>query len=138
MTFEVREDATNELSPPAASHPQVTTEPLFLRAATLIDSSAIEMDVQLPSYEGTQITAFAETAVITVAFQITELGGKAIGRPVVYLPDAPVLPPFALVGAYSQYVAAILTGHLKDDGYQMRFQPNRMRGRWSAVFNQAY
>lgn len=97
------------------------TKALFLRAAFLIDSSAIEMDVQLPSYEGTHIMSFAETAVITVAFQITELGGKAIGQPVVYLPDDTVPSQFALVGAYSQYVAAILTSHLKGDGINCDF-----------------
>jgi hypothetical protein len=92
------------------------TEALFSRAASLIDSAAIEIDVKLPSYENANITRFAETAIITVAFSITELSGKMIGQPVVYLPDDPVPNNSSLVVAYSQHVAAILAGHLRDDG----------------------
>lgn len=98
------------------------TKALFLRAASLIDSSAIEIDVKLPSFESIDITSFAETAIITVAFEITELSGRAIGQPVVYLPDGPVPHHLALIGAYSQYVAAILTGHLKNDGINCDFK----------------
>jgi hypothetical protein len=97
------------------------TEALFLRAASLIDSAAIEVDVKLPSFQNTNITRFAETAIITVAFSIMELAGKAIGQPVVYLQDDPVPNNFSLVVAYSLYVAAILTGHLKADGISCDF-----------------
>lgn len=38
------------------------TKALFVRAASLIDASAIEIDVKLPSFESTDITSFAETA----------------------------------------------------------------------------
>lgn len=97
------------------------TKALFLRAASLIDSAAIEIDVKLPSFKNGDITRFAETAIITVAFSITELSGKAIGQPVVYLPDDPVPNNSSLVVAYSQHVAAILTGHLRDDGIKCDF-----------------
>lgn len=97
------------------------TKALFLRTAFLIDSSAVETEIQLPSFEGTQIKSFAETAAITVAFGITELSGRAIEQTIVYLPDAPVRSHFTLVGAYSLFVAAILTGHLRDDGINCDF-----------------
>jgi hypothetical protein len=96
-------------------------EALFLRAAWLIDSAAIEVDVQLPSYENADITRFAETAIITIAFSITELSGKLIGQSVVYLPDDPVPTNSSLVVAYSLSVAAILTSHLKNDGISCDF-----------------
>ncbi len=97
------------------------TKALFLRAASLIDSAAIEIDVKLPSFENADITRFAETAIINVAVSITELSGKAIGQPVFYLPDDPVPSNSSIVVAYSQHVAAILTGHLKDDGIKCDF-----------------
>ena len=97
------------------------TKVLFLRAASLIDSAAIEIDVKLPSFKNADITRFAETAIITVAFSITELSGKAIGQSVVYLPDNPVPRNSSLIVAYSLSVAAILTSHLKVDGINCDF-----------------